>query len=180
MGKPIIVYTAGVFDLFHIGHLNVLQNARGLGDRLVVGVSTDELVERYKGRRPVIPFEERIRIVGALKCVDVCIPQYDLDKYAAWERIGYDVLVIGDDWYGVDRWMEYKARLEEKGVRVVFLPYTRGVSSSQRRALIRAEGKGPELAQENGAPRASTACRTSERPGSTSGGRVEAVRHGSP
>ncbi len=139
MAKPIVVYATGVFDLFHVGHLNLLENARALGDKLIVGVSTDELVEQYKGRRPAVPFEERIRIVRALKCVDACIPQYDLDKYAAWQRLRFDIWVHGDDWYGVEKTMEYKAKLEANGVYVVFLPYTRGVSSSERRALIRAE-----------------------------------------
>lgn len=128
--QPSIVYTTGTFDLFHIGHLNVLTAAKGLGDKLVVGVSTDELVAEYKPAKPVVPFEERIRIVGALKCVDIVIPQYTLDKFEAWEKIGFDTWVVGDDWYGNPRYESIAKRLRDVGVKVVYLPYTKGISST--------------------------------------------------
>lgn len=127
-----VVYTAGVFDLFHVGHLNLLQSARELGDRLIVAVSTDELVIDYKGRPPRVAFDERQAIVRALQCVDVCIPQHDRDKFAAWERLRFEILVVGDDWYGTEEGNEWVDRLEGVGVRTVFLPYTRGVSTSLR------------------------------------------------
>lgn len=136
--KEIVVYTAGTFDMFHVGHLNMLRAAKGLGDRLVVAVSVDELVRDYKSVRPVMPYGDRHRIISELRCVDTCIPQYSRDKYRAWERIGFDIWAVGDDWFDSEEYQLMKARLEEKGVRVVFLPYTRGVSSTQIRQSLKA------------------------------------------
>lgn len=99
----ILGYTSGVYDLFHIGHLNLLKNARGLCDKLIVGVSVDELV-KYKNKKAVIPFEERIEIVRNIKYVDSAIPQYEIDKFKVWEKIKFDVLFVGDDWYESDSW----------------------------------------------------------------------------
>ena len=93
----VVGYTTGVYDLFHIGHLNLLKNARGLCDKLIVGVSTDTLVG-YKGKRPIIPFEDRIEIVRNIKWVDAAIPQESLDKFAAWEKLKFDIMFVGDDW----------------------------------------------------------------------------------
>jgi glycerol-3-phosphate cytidylyltransferase len=140
--SEVIVYTCGSFDLFHCGHLNMLLGARGLGDRLIVAVSTDELVLSYKGKPAMVPFAERVRIVSELRCVDLCIPQHDRDKFAAWERIGFDVWVVGDDWYGKEDYMEYRRKFEEVNVRTVFLPYTREVSSTIRRSQVDAENSG--------------------------------------
>jgi glycerol-3-phosphate cytidylyltransferase len=128
-----VVYTCGTFDLFHIGHLRMIENARALGDRLVVAVSTDELVESYKGIRPTVPFEERIEIVRSIRGVDLAIPQRSQDKVEAWERIGFNVWVVGDDWFESDKYQTYRTQLSERGVHCVFLPYTAGVSSTQRR-----------------------------------------------
>lgn len=139
--KEILVYTAGTYDLFHIGHLNILKAAKSLGDKLIVGVSTDELVEQYKKRPPVIRFEDRIRIVSELKCVDACIPQYSRDKFEAWERLGFDVWVVGDDWYDNPEVQDWKLRLEEVGVRVVFLPYTRSISTTKIREQLLSAGR---------------------------------------
>ena len=91
-----IGYTTGVFDLFHIGHLNVLRNAKAQCNYLIVGVSTDELVEEYKHKKPIIPFEERVKIVEAIKYVDEVVPQTSMDKYAAWENLKYNALLHGD------------------------------------------------------------------------------------
>lgn len=135
-GKGGIVYTAGVFDCFHIGHLNLLRNASELGDRLVVGVSTDELVASYKPRTPLVPFEERIEIVRAIRCVDEAIPQTDRDKLKAWETTPFDIWAIGNDWYGDPYYMSLEERFEAVGVTTVFLPYTRDVSSTSRRREI--------------------------------------------
>lgn len=132
----IVVYTTGTFDLFHVGHLNILKAAKGLGDRLIVGVSTDELVLKYKHQKPIMPYEERYRIISELRCVDVCIPQYSRDKYEAWRRIGFDVWVCGDDWYEDAEYRELKRRLEAEGVRVVFLPYTKSVSTTRIKELL--------------------------------------------
>ena len=132
MKKP-VVYTCGTFDLFHIGHLKMIEGARAFGDTLVVAVSTDELVESYKGIRPTVPFEERLAIVSAIRGVDLAIPQRSQDKVEAWERLGFDTWVVGDDWFDSDKYQDYRARLTERGVNCVFLPYTAGVSSTQRR-----------------------------------------------
>jgi glycerol-3-phosphate cytidylyltransferase len=128
MGK-IIGYTSGVFDLFHIGHLNLLRNCKSLCDQLIVGVSTDEIV-KYKNKKPVIQFSERIEIVRSNRYVDVAIPQTNLDKYEAWERLKFDHLYVGDDWYAHPNWKDMEKRFEIVGVRVVYFPYTQGVSSS--------------------------------------------------
>jgi len=125
----IIGYTTGVFDLFHIGHVNLLKNARKLCDQLIVGVTTDDLVS-YKHKRSVIPFEERIEIVQSCKYVDIAIPQTDLDKFSAWKTIGFDKLFVGDDWYGSDKWNDYEERLNQVNVQVVYLPYTKSTSST--------------------------------------------------
>lgn len=135
--RETVVYTCGAFDLFHVGHLNILEGAKALGDRLIVAVSTDELVGEYKGKKTTVPFEERIRIVSALRCVDCAIPQHERDKFAAWQKVGFDIWVVGDDWYGHEDYMSYKIRLEAVGVRTVFLPYTRHLSSTMRREMTR-------------------------------------------
>lgn len=125
----IVGYTAGVYDLFHIGHLNLLRNAKKYCDKLIVGVSTDELV-RYKGKSPVIPLDERMEIVSAIKYVDeVCI-QDDLDKTKAWEKLHYNILFVGDDWKGKSQWNEYEKFLKSKGAKVIYLPYTKTTSST--------------------------------------------------
>lgn len=130
MKKPKIGYTTGVFDLFHIGHLNLLKNAKGLCDKLIVGVTTDELVQ-YKGKRAFIPFEDRIEIVRSIKYVDAAVPQYDMDKLAACKKLGASVLFVGDDWYGTDKWERYEEELNAEGIQVVYFPYTKGISSTK-------------------------------------------------
>ena len=129
MSKLIIGYTAGVFDLFHIGHLNLLKSAKGLCDRLIVGVSTDKLAE-YKHKSPVIPIDERIEIVRSCRYVDSAIVQDDLDKYKMWEKLHFDILFVGDDWYKTQSWNEMEEKFAKAGVKVIYLPYTKGVSSS--------------------------------------------------
>lgn len=129
MTKMIIGYTCGVYDLFHIGHLNLLKNAKGLCDKLIVGVSVDKLVE-YKNKRAVIPFEERIEIVRSIKFVDAAIPQEDLDKYKMWEKLHFDILFVGDDWYNTPSWQEMEEKFKKVGVRVVYFPYTKNISST--------------------------------------------------
>lgn len=128
--KEIIGYTAGVYDLFHIGHLNLLKNAKGLCDKLVVGVTVDELVT-YKGKRAIIPFEDRIEIIRNIKFVDAAIPQYDMDKLSVCKKLGATILFVGDDWYGTDKWKKYEKEAEKLGIRIVYFPYTKGVSSTK-------------------------------------------------
>ncbi len=125
----IIGYTTGVFDLFHIGHLNLLKNAKGMCDKLVVGVTVDDLVQ-YKGKKAMIPFEDRIEIVRACRYVDAAVPQYDMDKLEACKKIGASILFVGDDWYGSDKWKEYEDKFSKEGIKIVYFPYTRGVSST--------------------------------------------------
>jgi len=126
----VIGYTTGVYDLFHIGHLNMLQNAKSMCDRLIVGVTTDELLFPYKGKKPVIPFEERLEIVRAIRYVDAAIPQISMDKFEAWEKLKFDMVFVGDDWYRSEKWDMIEKKFAEVGVRVVYFPYTRGTSST--------------------------------------------------
>ena len=127
--KMIIGYTTGVYDLFHIGHLNLLKNAKGLCDKLIVGVTVDELVA-YKQKKAVIPFEERIEIVRNIKCVDVAIPQNTINKFEAWKKLHYDVLFVGDDWYATSSWEKMEEELKQVGVRIIYFPYTKTTSST--------------------------------------------------
>ncbi len=132
-------YTAGVYDMFHIGHLNLIQNAKQLCDYLVVAVSTDEVVEENKHKRPIIPYEERKRIVEAIKYVDKVVPQtsYDIEgkKRAAIDN-NIDIMFVGDDWKGTEKWNRIEQELSLIGVRVVYLPHTAGISSTMLRDLI--------------------------------------------
>ncbi len=125
-----IGYTAGVYDLFHVGHLTLFKNAKGLCDKLIVGVTVDELVQ-YKGKKAVIPFEERIEIVRGIRYVDAAVPQYDMDKLTMCKKLGASVLFVGDDWYGTEKWKAYEKEFSAAGIRIVYFPYTRGVSSSK-------------------------------------------------
>lgn len=126
----IIGYTTGVYDLFHIGHLNLLKNAKGMCDKLIVGVTVDDLVE-YKGKTAMIPFEDRIEIVRSCKYVDAAVPQYDMDKLDACKKLDASILFVGDDWYGTDKWKEYEKQFEEAGIQIVYFPYTKGISSTR-------------------------------------------------
>lgn len=125
-----IGYTTGVFDLFHIGHLNLLKNARATCDRLIVGVSSDELVRQYKRKEPVIPFLERCEIVRCICYVDVVVAQENRDKLEAWKKLAFDIMFVGDDWYENPVWKTLQSQFEEVGVRIVYFPYTRGTSST--------------------------------------------------
>ncbi|MCR4613997.1 MAG: adenylyltransferase/cytidyltransferase family protein [Bacteroidaceae bacterium] len=125
-----IGYTTGVFDLFHIGHLTLLKNAKALCDKLIVGVTVDDLVT-YKGKHPMIPFADRIEIVRNIKCVDAAIPQYDMDKLTMCKKLGATILFVGDDWYGTEKWKQYEKDFTDAGIRIVYFPYTHGVSSTK-------------------------------------------------
>ena len=125
----IIGYTAGVYDLFHIGHLNLLRNAKAQCDKLIVAVTSDEAAQ-YKNKKPFISQEERMEIVKAIRYVDEVVLQDDLDKVKAWDKYHYDVLFVGSDWKGTDKWNKYEAELKLKGARVVYLPYTKTTSST--------------------------------------------------
>ena len=126
----IIGYTTGVFDLFHIGHLNLLKNAKGMCDKLIVGVTVDELVS-YKGKNAMIPFEDRIEIVRSCKYVDAVIPQYDMNKLETCKKIGASYLFVGDDWYNTEKWQTYEKDFEKEGIKIIYFPYTKGISSTK-------------------------------------------------
>jgi glycerol-3-phosphate cytidylyltransferase len=124
-----IGYTTGVYDLFHIGHLNLLRNAKGMCDKLIVGVTTDDLVS-YKNKIPVIPFEERLEIVRSIRFVDAAIPQISRDKYEAWQKLRFNIIFVGDDWFENPLWRDLEAKLRLVDVRIVYFPYTKGTSST--------------------------------------------------
>ena len=131
-----IGYATGVFDMFHVGHLNLLRRARLECDYLIVGVTTDELVEQIKGRRPIVPFDERIEIVNNIKYVDEAIPETTVDKLVAWNTLKFDVTFKGDDWKGSDKWTRLEAEFTERGVQVIYFPYTQTTSSTIIRDFI--------------------------------------------
>ena len=135
--KMIIGYTAGVYDLFHIGHLNLLKNAKGMCDKLIVGVTTDELVN-YKGKQPVIPFVDRIEIVRNIKYVDAVVAQADMDKLAMCKKLKANILFVGDDWYQTEKWEKYEEEFKAAGVQIVYFPYTKGISSTQITKALKA------------------------------------------
>lgn len=133
--KEIIVYTSGTWDLFHIGHLNILEKSAALGDKLIVGVSTDELIYNYKGIKPIIPFEERMRIVEAIGVVSKVVPQEILTDIRQLKEFDVDIVTIGDDWKtkyleGLE-WMK-----SQPGKQVVYLPYTGGISTTSIKKTI--------------------------------------------
>lgn len=126
----VVGYTTGVFDMFHIGHLNILARAKEQCEYLIVGVSSDELVESYKHKKPIVPFEERIEIVKAIKYVDEVFVQESMDKMIAWKILHFDVLFHGSDWKDSRMYDKIIEDLLKVGVDVVFLPHTEGVSST--------------------------------------------------
>ncbi len=130
MKKYEIGYTTGVFDMLHVGHLNILRRAKEQCNFLIVGVSTDELVKEYKGKSPIIPFSERLEMVAALQCVDMVVPQRDRDKFDAWENYKFDAMFVGDDWKGNELFIEVEKRLNKEGVEVIYFPYTKNTSST--------------------------------------------------
>jgi len=128
-------YTAGVYDMFHVGHLNILEKSKEMCEYLVVGVTTDELAE-YKNKIPIVPYNERKEIVGAIKYVDEVVDQETMDKMVAWEKIHFDVMFVGDDWKGTDKWNKIEEELKKANVDVVYFPYTKGTSSTVLREKL--------------------------------------------
>lgn len=125
-----IGYTTGVFDMFHIGHLNILKRAKEQCEYLIVGVSTDETVESYKHKTPIIKFEERCAIVEAIKYVDKVVPQTSMNKMDAYRELKFDAIFHGSDWQGSDMYEQIIKEFDKVGVDVVFLPHTEGISST--------------------------------------------------
>lgn len=129
IGNKTVVYTSGTFDMLHFNHLKMLEYARALGDILIVGVNTDELVVSYKSQ-PIIPFEERIALMKSIKGPDIVIPQKSLDHSDKIKKLHFDIFVVGDDWTGK---YDY---LENFGITVVYFPYGSGISSSSLKKRI--------------------------------------------
>jgi glycerol-3-phosphate cytidylyltransferase len=136
-----IGYTTGVFDMFHIGHLNILKRAKEQCDFLIVGVSTDDLVRNYKNKTPIISFEERCLIIEAIKYVDKVVPQENMNKVAAVERLGADVVFVGSDWKGTAEWNEYERLFSKFNCSVVYLDHTDGISSTILCEKLKKENK---------------------------------------
>lgn len=134
--KPVIGYAPGVYDLFHIGHLNILRNASELCDVLIAGVVTDEVAFQAKARFPVIPFAERLEIVSSISCVDKAVADHHVDKFHTWSDVGYDVIFKGDDWRGTERADALERDLAAVGARIHYFPYTLSTSSTQLRQFI--------------------------------------------
>lgn len=135
--SKIVGYTTGVYDMFHIGHLNVIRRAKEQCDYLIVGVSTDELVQKEKNKTPVIPYEERAAIVAALRYVDEVVPQEDKNKLGAWEKYHFDKMFVGSDWKGTPQWEKYERQLRPHGVEIVYLSHTDGISSTKLTGVIK-------------------------------------------
>ena len=131
-----IGYTTGVFDLFHIGHLNILKRARLECDHLIVGITTDELSESAKNKKPFIPFQERMDLVEAVKYVDEVVPQTSYDKMEAWNNLKFDKMFVGDDWKGTDQWIKIEKEFSQFGVEIIYFPYTTHTSSTILRKIL--------------------------------------------
>ena len=131
-----IGYTTGVYDLFHIGHLNILRNAKLECDYLIVGITTDELSEKEKGKKPIIPLTERMAIVEAIKYVDMVVPQTNYDKFEAWNNLKFNIMFVGDDWKGTEKWNQLEIDFGKLGVKIHYFPYTQQTSSTKLRTVI--------------------------------------------
>ena len=139
MKKYKIGYTTGVFDLFHIGHLNILKKAKEQCEFLIVGVTTDELCKKRKNKVPIICEKERIEIVRAIKYVDTVVEQVDMDKLAMIKRYGVDVVFVGSDWKGTPSWKQYEKEFAKEDCEVIYLDYTDGISSTILRKRLNRE-----------------------------------------
>lgn len=123
-------YTTGVYDMFHVGHLRIIKRAKEMCEHLIVGVSTDELVQSYKGKTPIVPFEERKEIVASCRYVDEVVPQTSMDKLEAWHNLHFDVMFHGDEWKGTPLYDKYEQEFAKVGAEIVYFAHTEGVSST--------------------------------------------------
>jgi len=128
-------YTTGVFDMFHIGHLNILRRAKEKCEFLIVGVTTDELVS-YKNKKAVIPYDERVEIVKSIRYVDKVVPQKNMNKMQTWEKYKFDVMFVGSDWKGTKKWKDFEKQFSKVGVDIIYFPYTKYTSSTLLREAI--------------------------------------------
>ena len=140
-----IAYAPGVYDLFHIGHLNVLRNARERCDHLIAGVVTDELALRVKGLQPIVPLAERLAIVAAIRYVDQAVAEDVPTKLQMWERLQFNAIIKGDDWRGTDRGDKLESDFAKVGVEVIYVPYTKQTSSTLLRRVLQREIDGLSL-----------------------------------
>ena len=131
-----IGYTTGVYDMFHVGHLNILRRARENCDHLIVGVTTDELSLSRKGKLPIVPFLERMEIVQNVRYVDEVVPQAHMAKLEAWNNLRFDVMFVGDDWRGSPAWTALEEQFSAVGVEIAYFPYTEHTSSSLLRQRV--------------------------------------------
>lgn len=131
-----IGYTDGVYDLFHVGHLNMIQSAKSQCETLIVGVHGDNVVAEYKHHRPIINENDRKRIIESIKGVDKVVINRFRDKMKLWELHHFDVIFIGDDWKGTERWNRFEKELAKIGVDVVYVPYTKGISTTDIKKMI--------------------------------------------
>ena len=129
-------FTVGTFDMFHIGHLRLFQQAKEYCDHLIVGVHSDEWVMHCKNRPTVIPFEDRSEIVGAIRYVDEVVKNDTRSKMEAWEKYHFDVAFIGDDWKGTEVWNKIEKELNSVGCDVIYIPYTKGISTTELRQKL--------------------------------------------
>jgi len=134
--RPRVGYTTGVFDMFHVGHLNILRKSREFCDRLIVGVTTDETVLREKQKSPIVPYDERAEIVRNIRFVDEVVPEESTDKLLAWESLRFDVIFKGSDWKGTRKWNDLEVAFAARGVEVVYFPYTEHTSSTKLRTVL--------------------------------------------
>ncbi len=139
MKKYKIGYTTGVYDMFHIGHLNILRRAKEQCDYLIVGVTTDELCYKRKNKYPIICESDRMAIVSAIRYVDKVVPQMDMDKVRAVKELGADAVFVGSDWKGTDAWNKYEKEFAKEGCTVVYLDHTDGISSTILREKLNAQ-----------------------------------------
>lgn len=131
-----IGYAAGAFDLFHVGHLNILKHARSRCDHLIAGVVSDEMLRATKGIAPVIPLAERLEIVRNIRYVDEARPEVVPDKLDTWKEVGFDVFFKGDDWRGTEKGLRLEREFAAVGVEVVYFPYTMTTSSTKLREAL--------------------------------------------
>lgn len=133
-------YTTGVFDMYHVGHLNILKRAKEQCEYLIVGVTTDELVA-YKNTIAIIPHNERMAIIESVRYVDKVVPQETMDKMEAWKKYKFDVMFVGSDWQGTEKWLKLEEEFKKIGVDIVYFPYTKGTSSTKLREVLNQIGK---------------------------------------
>jgi glycerol-3-phosphate cytidylyltransferase len=136
MNRPVVGYVPGAWDMFHIGHLNILLRSREQCDRLIVGVVTDDALYAAKNKYPIVPLAERMEVVSHFAMVDDVVVDYSSNKLDVWRRVGFDVLFKGDDWRGTAKGDKLEADMATVGVSVCYFPYTAHTSSTQLRAML--------------------------------------------